>query len=137
MEIVDDAAATVRTYDGWFRSLTGEGLGTGQVTVLRAVPDDGCVQRSIVQHTGLDASTVTVAVSRLTAHGLLRREPHPRDRRSDNLFRTELGDERLEQITAGERRVARRLRGLTTADERSAAGAVLALVRESLRRELA
>jgi DNA-binding MarR family transcriptional regulator len=40
-----------------------------------------------------DASNITQIVARLETRGLVRREPHPADRRSRQIVRTERGDE--------------------------------------------
>jgi DNA-binding MarR family transcriptional regulator len=66
------------------------GVHEGQPFILRCLwADDGLTPGEIARQLGLATSTVTRASTRMEAAGLLRREPHPSDRRLVRLRLTE------------------------------------------------
>jgi DNA-binding MarR family transcriptional regulator len=68
------------------------GVHEGQQFILRCLwADDGLTPGEVAKRLGLATSTVTRATARMEASGLLRREPHPRDRRLVRLRLTERG----------------------------------------------
>ena len=70
----------------------------GQQYVLRCLwRDDGLSPGEIARRLGIATPTVTRAATRMEATGLLRREPHPSDRRLVRLRLTDRGRE-LEKI---------------------------------------
>ena len=74
------------------------GVHEGQQYVLRCLwRDDGLSPGEIARRLGIATPTVTRAATRMEATGLLRREPHPSDRRLVRLRLTERGRE-LEKI---------------------------------------
>ena len=74
------------------------GVHEGQQYVLRCLwRDDGLSPGEIARRLGLATPTVTRAATRMEATGLLRREPHPSDRRLVRLRLTDRGRE-LEKI---------------------------------------
>src|SRR2546421_3670687 len=78
------------------------GVHEGQQFILRLLWDrDGQTPGEIARQLGLATPTVTRAATRMEAAGLLRREPHPGDRRLVRLLLTERGRS-LEGVIAAE-----------------------------------
>ena len=74
------------------------GVHEGQQYVLRCLwREDGLSPGEIARRLGLATPTVTRAATRMEAAGLLRREPHPSDRRLVRLRLTDRGRE-LEKV---------------------------------------
>ena len=68
------------------------GVHEGQQFVLRCLwEDDGLSPGEVARRLGLATPTVTRAATRMEASGLLRREPHPTDRRLVRLVLTAKG----------------------------------------------
>src|SRR5579862_1047039 len=68
------------------------GVHEGQQFILRQLwAEDGQAPGEIARRLGLSTPTVTRAATRMEAAGLLRREPHPGDRRLVRLLLTERG----------------------------------------------
>jgi DNA-binding MarR family transcriptional regulator len=68
------------------------GVHEGQQFILRLLwAEDGQAPGEIARRLGLATPTVTRAATRMEAAGLLRREPHPGDRRLVRLVLTERG----------------------------------------------
>jgi DNA-binding MarR family transcriptional regulator len=68
------------------------GVYEGQQFILRALwAQDGLTPGEVAKRLGLSTPTVTRATTRMEAAGLLRREPHPTDRRLVRLHLTERG----------------------------------------------
>lgn len=68
------------------------GVHEGQQYVLRCLwREDGLPPGEVAKRLGLATPTVTRTTSRMEAAGLLRREPHPQDRRMVRLWLTERG----------------------------------------------
>jgi len=78
------------------------GVHEGQQFILRLLwAEDGLAPGEIARRLGLATPTVTRAATRMEATGLLRREPHPSDRRLVRLRLTERG-RALEGVIAAE-----------------------------------
>ena len=78
------------------------GVHEGQQFILRQLwVEDGQTPGGIARRLGLATPTVTRAATRMEATGLLRREPHPGDRRLVRLLLTERGRS-LEGVIAAE-----------------------------------
>jgi MarR family transcriptional regulator, organic hydroperoxide resistance regulator len=68
------------------------GVHEGQQYILRTLWDeDGLAPGEVARRLGLATPTVTRAAARMEAAGLLRREPHERDRRLVRLYLTDRG----------------------------------------------
>jgi len=81
------------------------GVYEGQQFVLRLLwREDGLGPGQLARQLGLSTPTVTRAATRMEAAGLLRREPHPGDRRLVRLWLTPRGRE-LEQVIGPEMRL--------------------------------
>ena len=78
------------------------GVHEGQQFILRLLwTEDGQAPGEIARQLGLATPTVTRAATRMEAAGLLRREPHPDDRRLVRLVLTERGRS-LEDVIGAE-----------------------------------
>lgn len=78
------------------------GVYEGQQFVLRLLwREDGLTPGQLARQLGLSTPTVTRAATRMEASGLLRREPHPGDRRLVRLWLTPRGRE-LERVIGPE-----------------------------------
>ena len=109
------------------------GVHEGQQFILRCLwTQDGLTPGEIARRLGLATPTVTRAATRMEAAGLLRREPHPADRRLVRLRLTERGRS-LEMVIAAETEVLTE-RALATFDpaERETVVAALRAIRRNL-----
>lgn len=109
------------------------GVHEGQQYVLRCLwQEDGLSPGELARRLNLATPTVTRATTRMAAAGLLRREPHPSDRRMVRLWLTDRGRALEKDIDAETSQIARR--ALATFTD----GEVAALVRalEQVRRNL-
>jgi MarR family transcriptional regulator, organic hydroperoxide resistance regulator len=105
----------------------------GQQFILRCLwTEDGLTPGEIARRLGLATPTVTRAATRMEAAGLLRREPHPSDRRLVRLRLTDRGRS-LEKVIDGETDVLTE-RALATFDpgEREAIIRALRTIRQNL-----
>jgi MarR family transcriptional regulator, organic hydroperoxide resistance regulator len=97
------------------------GVHEGQQFILLLLwKENGLTPGEIAKRLGLATPTVTRAATRMEAAGLLRREPHPTDRRLVRLVLTERGHS-LEEVIADETgRLTERALATFTPDERTA-----------------
>jgi DNA-binding MarR family transcriptional regulator len=78
------------------------GVHEGQQFILRRLwTEDGLAPGEIAKRLGIATPTVTRAATRMEASGLLRRAPHPSDRRLVRLMLTDRG-RALEKVIAAE-----------------------------------
>jgi MarR family transcriptional regulator, organic hydroperoxide resistance regulator len=109
------------------------GVHEGQQFILRCLwTQDGLTPGEIARRLGLATPTVTRAATRMEAAGLLRREPHPGDRRLVRLLLTERGRS-LEEVIAAETEALTE-RALASFDpaERETVVAALRAIRKNL-----
>ena len=109
------------------------GVHEGQQFVLRCLwREDGLSPGEVARQLGLSTPTVTRAATRMEGAGLLRREPHPTDRRLVQLYLTSRGRELEKVIDAEMHQVTERALAGFTAVEREAFIAALGRVRRNL-----
>jgi MarR family transcriptional regulator, organic hydroperoxide resistance regulator len=109
------------------------GVYEGQQYVLRTLwREDGLSPGEVARRLGLATPTITRAATRMEAAGLLRREPHPGDRRVVRLRLTDRGRALEKVIDAEMSQLTERALASLTAAERDALIAALELVRRNL-----
>jgi MarR family transcriptional regulator, organic hydroperoxide resistance regulator len=109
------------------------GVYEGQQFVLRALwREDGLSPGEVARRLGLATPTITRAATRMEAAGLLRREPHPDDRRVVRLRLTDRGQALEKVIDAEMSQLTDRALASLTAAERDALVSALELVRHNL-----
>lgn len=103
------------------RALARHGLRSRQYTVLTAAAEPpGRSQRDLGELLGIDPSAVVAIVDDLERDGLVRREPHPLDRRTRLIVATDAGRDRLRDVADSAGEVESALLADLDADERSA-----------------
>jgi DNA-binding MarR family transcriptional regulator len=109
------------------------GVHEGQQFVLRCLwRDDGLSPGEIARRLGLSTPTVTRAATRMATAGLLRREPHPTDRRLVQLRLTDRGRKLEKVIDEQTRQLTERALGTFSMAEREALVAALEQIRRNL-----
>ena len=109
------------------------GVHEGQQYVLRCLwQEDGLSPGEIARRLGLTTPTVTRAATRMEAAGLLRREPHPGDRRLVRLRLTDRGRELEKDIDEQTRQLTERALAALGAGERAALVRALRQIRRNL-----
>jgi MarR family transcriptional regulator, organic hydroperoxide resistance regulator len=109
------------------------GVHQGQQFILRQLwAEDGQTPGEIARRLGLATPTVTRAATRMEAAGLLRREPHPGDRRLVRLVLTERGHSLEDVIAAETDKLTERALATFGPAEREAVIRALAAIRRNL-----
>jgi len=109
------------------------GVHEGQQYVLQCLwGEDGLTPGEVARRLGLATPTVTRATARMETAGLLRREPHDRDRRLVRLFLTERGRELEDVIGREMEQLSERALGSFDSSERAALVRSLNRVRRNL-----
>jgi len=109
------------------------GVHQGQQFILRQLwTEDGQTPGEIARRLGLATPTVTRAATRMEAAGLLRREPHPDDRRLVRLVLTERGRSLEDVIAAETDKLTERALATFGPAEREAVISALAAIRRNL-----
>ncbi|BCH21815.1 MarR family transcriptional regulator [Mesorhizobium sp. L-8-10] len=85
----------------------GLGLTPGEGRTLSHAARAGAVRQTVLaERMGVEAMTLSTALDRLEAHGLIERQPDPADRRAKQVHVTESGQDmlaRIQPIAAGMR----------------------------------
>jgi len=109
------------------------GVHEGQQFILRQLwVEDGQTPGEIARRLGLATPTVTRAATRMEAAGLLRREPHPDDRRLVRLVLTERGRSLEDVIAAETDKLTERALATFGPAEREAVISALGAIRRNL-----
>ena len=109
------------------------GVHEGQQFVLRCLwAEDGLTPGEVAKRLGLATPTVTRATTRMQAAGLLRREPHPGDRRMVRLRLTSRGRALEEVIDAEMNQLTDRALATFTPAERESVIRALRDIRRNL-----
>ena len=109
------------------------GAHEGQQYVLRCLwREDGLSPGEVARRLGLATPTVTRAATRMEATGLLRREPHPSDRRLVRLRLTDRGRELEKVIDEQTNQLTERALATLSAAERESLVRALHEIRRNL-----
>ena len=137
MRLVDEFAAFGPLYMKWVRSrLQDGGMTYARMRLLGSLHCKGPqIMSSISDELGVTRRNVTALVDALEHEGLVRRRPHPTDRRATVIEMTDRGELTMDRIYDEHRlAVAELFAGLEEEDRRELAS-MLGTLREALRRE--
>ena len=137
LRLVDEFAAFGPLYLKWVRSrLQDGGMTYARMRLLGALHCKGSqIMSSISDELGVTRRNVTALVDALEEEGLVRRKPHPTDRRATIIEMTDRGELKMDRIY-DEHRLA--VGGLFTSlneEDRRELTRMLGVLREALRRE--
>ena len=137
LRLVDEFAAFGPLYLKWVRSrLQDGGMTYARMRLLGALHCKGPqIMSSISDELGVTRRNVTALVDALEEEGLLRRKPHPTDRRATVIEMTDRGELTMDRVYDEHRAaVAELFAGLEEEDRRELAR-MLGVLRETFRRE--
>ncbi|CAN5744025.1 hypothetical protein BH18ACT11_BH18ACT11_16720 [soil metagenome] len=137
LRLVDEFAAFGPLYLKWVRSrLQDRGMTYARMRLLGALHCNGPqIMSSISDELGVTRRNVTALVDALEEEGLVRRTPHPTDRRATVIEMTGRGERTMDRIYDEHRAaVAELFEGLDE-EERTELTRMLGAMRETLRRE--
>ncbi len=137
LRLVDEFAAFGPCYLKWVRSKLGDcGVSYARMRLLGTLHCKGPqIMSDISEDLGVTRRNVTALVDALEEEGLVRRMPHPTDRRATIIELTGLGMERTESTYNGYRAGVAELFTALSAEEQQELIRLLASLREALRRE--
>jgi DNA-binding MarR family transcriptional regulator len=137
LQLVDAFAAFGPCYLKWVRSrLQDCGLTYARMRLLGTLHCNGPqIMSSISDELGVTKRNVTALVDALEEEGLVRRRPHPTDRRATVIELTEQGLETTESMYEGHRAAVSELFADLSEEDRRELIRLLGLLREALRRE--
>jgi DNA-binding MarR family transcriptional regulator len=116
-----------RLRDAMLAVLDGTGLHLGHIAILGSLATrGGLTQRQLIEHTGIEKSSMVLFLDALERDGWARRDPHPTDRRAHLVTLTAEGERRL--VVIGPK---------LTATEEKFLGVLSAIEREGLAMSLA
>jgi DNA-binding MarR family transcriptional regulator len=89
------------------------------MTLLELWDKDGLTQRELVQRIDIEQATMANTVSRMERDGLIRRKPHPKDKRAQSIFLTPKAKALKSQaVDAANKQNQRALKGLSANEQR-------------------
>lgn len=137
LRLVDEFAAFGPLYLKWVRSrLQGEGMTYARMRLLGALHCNGPqIMSSISEELGVTRRNVTALVDALEEERLVRRKPHPTDRRATVIEMTDRGEETMDRVYDEHRAAVAELFADLDEKDRSELMRMLGVLRETLRRE--
>ena len=137
LRLVDEFAAFGPCYMKWVRSRLGEGgISYARMRLLGALHCGGPqIMSSISDELGVTRRNVTALVDALEEEGLVRRKPHPTDRRAIVIELTEQGFETTNSMYERHRAAVAELFSDLSEKDRAELTRQLGSLREALRRE--
>ncbi len=137
LRLVDEFAAFGPCYMKWVRSRLGEGrISYARMRLLGALHCGGPqIMSSISDKLGVTRRNVTALVDALEEEGLVRRKPHPTDRRATVIELTEQGFETTDSMYEEHRAAVAGLFSGLSKEDRGELSRLLGSLREALRQE--
>ena len=137
LRLVDEFAAFGPLYLKWVRSrLQGGGMTYARMRLLGALHCNGPqIMSSISEELGVTRRNVTALVDALEEERLVRRKPHPTDRRATVIEMTDRGKETMDRVYDEHRAAVAELFADLDEKDRSELMRMLGVLRETLRRE--
>ncbi|MDQ3864552.1 MAG: MarR family transcriptional regulator [Actinomycetota bacterium] len=137
LRLVDEFAAFGPLYMKWVRSrLQDRGMTYARMRLLGALHCNGPqIMSSISDELGVTRRNVTALVDALEEEGLVRRKPHPTDRRAIVIEMTGRGERTMDTIYDEHRAAVAELFAQLGGEERRELTRILGALREALRRE--
>ncbi len=137
LRLVDEFAAFGPCYMKWVRSrLQDRGVSYARMRLLGTLHCKGPqIMSDISDELGVTRRNVTALVDALEEEGLVRRRPHPTDRRATVIELTEQGLETTESMYEGHRAAVAELFSGLSEEDRGELTRLLGSLREALRRE--
>ena len=135
LRLVDEFAAFGPSYMKWMKSrLQESGMSYARMRLLGALHCNGPqIMTSISDELGVTRRNVTALVDALETESLVRRKPHPTDRRATVIEMTETGSQKMDEMYDQHRaEVAELFEELNEDDQRELLRLV-GILRESLR----
>lgn len=137
LRLVDEFAAFGPLYMKWARSrLQYRGMTYARMRLLGALHCNGPqIMTSISDELGVTRRNVTALVDALEEEGLVRRKPHPTDRRATVIEMTPQGERAMDRIYDEHRSSVAELFAELSEEDRRELTRMLGALREALRRE--
>src|ERR687893_1666556 len=137
LRLVDEFASFGPAYMKWVRSRMQEpGVSYARMRLLGALHCGGPkIMSGISDELGVTRRNVTALVDALEEEGLVRRLPHPTDRRATVIELTEEGGRTMDTLYDEHRRAGAELFAALSEEDRRDLGRLLSLLREGLRGE--
>jgi DNA-binding MarR family transcriptional regulator len=137
LRLVDEFAAFGPLYMKWVRSrLQDGGMTYARMRLLGALHCNGPqIMSSISDELGVTRRNITALVDALEEEGLVRRKPHPTDRRATVIEMTSRGEQMMDRIYDEHRAAVAELFAELGEEDREDLSRMLGVLREALRRE--
>jgi DNA-binding MarR family transcriptional regulator len=137
LRLVDEFAAFGPLYMKWVRSRLQDGRMTyARMRLLGALHCNGPqIMSSISDELGVTRRNITALVDALEEEGLVRRKPHPTDRRATVIEMTGRGERTMDSIYDEHRAAVAELFAELDEEDRRELTRMLGALREALRRE--
>jgi len=137
LRLVDEFAAFGPLYMKWVRSrLQAGGMTYARMRLLGALHCNGSqIMSSISDELGVTRRNVTALVDALEEEGLVRRKPHPTDRRATVIEMTGRGEQTMDSIYDEHRAAVAELFERLGGEDQRELTRMLGDLREALRRE--
>jgi len=137
LRLVDEFAAFGPLYMKWVRSrLQDGGMTYARMRLLAALHCNGPqIMSSISDELGVTRRNITALVDALEEEGLVRRKPHPTDRRATVIEMTGRGERTMDSIYDEHRAAVAELFAELDEEDRRELTRMLGALREALRRE--
>ena len=137
LRLVDEFADFGPSYMRWVKSrLQDRGLTYARMRLLGALYCGGPqIMSSISDELGVTRRNVTALVDALEEEGLVRRKPHPTDRRATVIELTRKGEQTTDSMYDEHREAVSELFLELSEEDRRELARLLGLLREALRRE--